>query len=432
MKQIWQMEKTAIFITVTTILVLGYFFENWIVALLLPLTTYIIWMYSRLFRLEKWLARGTKSSEVYDDHGYVDLIIRHLYQQRKAYSKRKKRIKQLLNRLNTNISALPDATVLLNQNFEIEWSNQPAAYLLGISRDDIGQRIDNLIRNPIFHKYLRKPEKRQHLELESPLAKDITLHIKVVRFGSNQRLIIIRNVSDQKQLQAALKNFVANASHELQTPLTTIMGHLEMLEMQDELPESAQHSISVAQHQSLRMKSIIQDLLLLSKLESHRLNMDEGKPIDIHLMMTSVFKTLNRTCDDGNIVCEIPQGFRMLGEVKEIEGLCINLIENALKHTPMDTKITICWSENSNHEYVFAVTDQGQGIPEKDLPYLTDRYYRVQNARKENISGSGLGLAIVQQAATKHGAKLEIKSQLNQGSTFSVTFPGYRVIDGSS
>jgi len=428
MNKIWQAEKYALLFTVLWIILIGTVFGNWVVAFALPLCSYIVWIYSRLFELEKWLARGTKMNEVFDDNGFIGTITRHLYQQKKVHSKRKKRTKEILRRLNTNISALPDATVLLNQRFEIEWSNDPAKYLLGISRADTGQRINNLIRQPEFQSYLLDPDNWPLLEIKSPIDPGADLQIKIVRFGKNQRLLIIRNISDQKQLQESLKHFVANASHELQTPLTAIIGHLEMLEMDAALSDTARHSVTVLQQQSQRMKQLIQDLLLLSRIESYQLQPDEGDNIDIPQLMSEVMAVVNRRCNQDNIRCEFPETPWLLGIKSEIQGICINLIENAIKHTPQHTAIEISWKLNAEKEYVFSVIDHGEGISDAELPYLTDRYYRGSYTTARQISGSGLGLAIVQQAAMKHGARLEINSRLDQGSSFSVIFPLYRVI----
>jgi len=183
MNKLWVTEKFAIFFTIGWIFLLGIIFQNWLVATVLPLVSYIIWIYVRLYRLEKWLSQGTKISQVFDDNGFIGIIIRHLYQQKKVHSKRKKRLKNILRRLNTNISALPDATVVLNQQLEIEWSNAPASYLLGINREDIGQRIDNLLRQPEFFQYLMKPENKANLEMPSPLNhKESLQHIRIKRF----------------------------------------------------------------------------------------------------------------------------------------------------------------------------------------------------------------------------------------------------------
>ncbi|MBL6998588.1 MAG: DUF3329 domain-containing protein [Gammaproteobacteria bacterium] len=428
MSKIWQTEKTALLFSAIWIILIGTVFSNWTLAFALPLTAYIVWIYSRLFQLEKWLARGTKTNEIFDDNGFIGIINSHLYQQRKVHNKRKKRTKEILRRLNTNISALPDATVLLNQRFEIEWSNDPAKYLLGLSRADTGQRINNLIRNPEFQSYLLHPSNRPNLEIKSPIDLITDLQIKIVRFGKNQRLLIIRNISDQKQLQEALKHFVANASHELKTPLTAIIGHLEMLEMDQQLSTPARHSVAILQQQSQRMKQLIQDLLLLSRIESYQLQADEGDTIEIPQLMSEVMLGVNKDCNRENIDCDFPQTPFLLGIKSEIQGICTNLIENAIKHNPEHTAVEVSWRLNPAGEFVFKVIDHGEGISETELPYLTDRYYRGSDTTARQVSGSGLGLAIVQQAALKHGAKLEIDSQLNKGSTFSVIFPLYRVI----
>ena len=428
MKQIWETEKTALFFTFVWISLTGIIFQNWIVAILFPLVSYIIWLYFRLYQLEKWLSQGTKTSQVFNDNGFIGLIIRHLYVQKKVNNKRKKRTKEILRRLNTNISALPDATVLLDQNFEIEWANAPANYLLGINRRDIGQRIDNLIRHPEFQSYLHHPEDKPKLEIQSPLDHRIILQVKAVSFGKNQRLLIFRNISDQKQLQEALKNFVANASHELQTPLTSIIGYLEILEAEQSLSEVGKKSITVLQQQSQRMKQLIQDLLMLSRVESYQLQPQEGEQISVSDSMHNVMRAIGKNCNHSSIQCHTPDGYFLLGIQSEVESICINLIENAIKHSPQDTSVLISWEKNNKDEYIFTVKDKGMGIDGQDLPFITDRYYRGSDTTSRQISGSGLGLAIVQQVAQKHGANLDIKSELNKGSTFSVTFPAYRTI----
>jgi two-component system phosphate regulon sensor histidine kinase PhoR len=429
MKILWLSENRGLLITTIAIVMLGLVSGHWLISFLIPLLAYIGWIFYRLYKLERWLARGTKASEVYDDSGFIGQIIRHLYHQKKVHNKRKKRTKEILRRLNRNISALPDATILLNEQMEIEWSNIHARYLLGIHpKRDIGQRISNLIRHPKFLCYLIAPDKKTYIDIQSPLDGNVTLQIKIVRFGDNQRLITARNVTDEKQLQEGLKNFIANASHELKTPLTVIAGHLEMLENDKGLSELGRHSVEVAQVQAERMKDLIQDLLLLSQVESYQLQPHEGDALAIGDIMANTMAAVDRKCNDGGISCDIPPGMRLLGVKAEIEGICINLVENAIKYSPPDTPIVISWKENNQDEYVFSVTDEGPGIHEKELPLLTQRYYRGSRHQAEQIHGSGLGLSIVQQAATKHGAILNIKSKPGKGSCFSVTFPSYRVI----
>ena len=429
MKKIWDSEGSAILIAVGIAVLIGMLSGQWWIALVSTLTGYIVWLYVRLLKLERWLSRGTKASEVYEDSGFFKHIILQLYQQKKVQNKRKKSAKEILRRLNRNISALPDATVLLNDQLEIEWSNPPAHYLLGIdNRYDIGQRISNLIRHPKFLRYLISPDKKNHLEMQSYIDPHVTLQFKIVRFGKNQRLLTARNISDQKQLQEGLKNFVANASHELKTPLTVICGHLEMLEQENGLSEPGKNSVRIAQQQSQRMKRLIEDLLLLSRVESYQLQLNEGDPLNIDELMTKVMTAVGEPCNQGRMHCSIPEGMMLLGIKAEIEGICINLIDNAIKYSSDQSPVYVSWSVNNQDEYVFSVTDRGHGINELDLPHVTERYFRGSQNKTAQIEGSGLGLAIVEHAASKHGATLSIKSQLNRGSTFSVTFPSYRVI----
>jgi two-component system phosphate regulon sensor histidine kinase PhoR len=144
--------------------------------------------------------------------------------------------------------------------------------------------------------------------------------------------------------------------------------------------------------------------------------------------MTNTMVAVDRNCNQDAITCDIQPDLFLLGIKAEIEGICVNLVENAIKYTPPGTAIHISWKENELGEYVFSVADEGPGIPEKELPLLTQRYYRGNHNQAEQINGSGLGLSIVQQAASKHGARLDINSQTGKGSSFSVTFPSYRSI----
>jgi len=428
--KIWITERLTLLVALLAAIFLTALTRDWMLATLLTLVGYIGWLYYRLIRLEQWLSRGTKVSEVFNDNGFIGSIVRHLYRQKKHNNERKKRTKDILGRLNRNIAALPDATVLLNQYREIEWCNEPAQYLLAIhGRNDLGQRITNLIRHPEFSSYLDSPEARQHLEILAPGDSGLTIQIRVVRFGDDQTLLIARNISDQALLQAGLKNFVANASHELKSPLTVILGHLEMLEDETELSESGQKSLKTAQRQTNKMKALVEDLLLLSQVESYHLQTDEGDRIDCNGLTQNIITGLNTGLNQGRIEYVENEQFWLLGVKVEVEGICINLIENALKYSPGKTNVTVSWSLNQQGELLFSVSDCGTGISPNDLLHITERYYRGSFTGEESSTeGSGLGLSIVQHAAHKHGATLLVDSELEQGSLFTITFPSYRVL----
>ena len=426
MRNIWSTEAWAIVTAACALTLLGILTDEWLFASLSTLGCYIGWLYHRLLKLEQWIRKGTRASEVYDDQGFFSIIIRQLYEQKKANNQRKRQTKRILRRLKQNIAALPDATVLLNHDFQIEWCNEPARYLLNLrSPQDLGYKINNLIRDPAFLAYLQDPSARQYIEFDSPVDPGISMQVKLVSMGGKQFLLIARNVSDQKQLQESLKNFVANASHELKSPLTVISGHLEMLESESKLSDSGRHSLHTAQRQTERMKELIQALLLLSQVESYNLAANEGEQIAITELMINVMAALDKFADKDRIQLDFPDHLVLLGVSTEIEGICLNLMENALKYTTPGTTIKVNWTVNQHDEYVFSVEDQGPGIEPDDLPRLTKRYFRGSKSRA-STSGSGLGLAIVQHAASKHGATFHIESDAASGSRFSVTFPSYR------
>jgi len=440
MSNIWSTEAWAIVIAAFALVLLGVLTGNWFIASLVTLGFYIAWLYQRLLKLEKWIRKGTRASQVYEDNGFVGIIIRQLYQQKKIHNQRKRRTKQILRRLNQNISALPDATVLLNSELQIEWCNEPARYLLNLrSPQDLGIKINNLIRDPELLAYLTNPGDkagdkagdragdRGTIEINSPVDQRISIQVKMVSFGGNQSLLIARNVSDQKQLQESLKNFVANASHELKSPLTVISGHLEMLEAEERLSDTGRRSLQTAQRQAERMKELIQGQLLLSQVESYQLAPGEGDRISIAELMANVMTALEKYPDIDRVSLDVPDDLSLLGVKVEIEGICINLVENAIKYTTPGTAIKVRWEENFRGEYVFSVEDQGPGIEAEDLSKLTKRYYRGARSRTES-TGSGLGLAIVQHAATKHGARFQFESEPDKGCCFSVTFPSYRCL----
>lgn len=428
MLNIWSTEASSLAIAAVVLGLLGFLSGNWFVASLITLGIYIAWLYWRMLKLEQWIRKGTRVSEVYEDNGFVGIIVRQLHQQKKIHNQRKRRTKKILRRLNQNISALPDATVLLNDELRIEWCNAPARYLLNLrSPQDLGYKINNIIRDPGLLAYLQNPLEREPIEIESPADSNIIIQVKNVSFGANQSLLIARNISDQKQLQESLKNFVANASHELRSPLTVIWGHLEMLEAEEKISNSGKRSLHTAQRQTERMKELIQDLLLLSQVESYHLAPDEGDRIAISELKAGLLEALEKYDDRDRVHLDFPGHLFLRGVNFEIQSICINLVENAIKYSTPDKPVGVQWFENSDAEYVFSVEDQGSGIAQEEISKLTNRYYRGRKSRAE-ATGSGLGLAIVQHAAHKHGAVFKIVSEPGKGSCFSVTFPSYRCL----
>jgi two-component system phosphate regulon sensor histidine kinase PhoR len=223
------------------------------------------------------------------------------------------------------------------------------------------------------------------------------------------------------------KDFVANASHELRSPLTVISGYLETLALDDTLPDDLRGPIGEMRRQSERMTTIISDLLELSRLEAT----DEqvvGTPIDVVGLLTLLRKDLSARDAKAHAVelrIESPDG--LMGDQGLIHSAFWNLVDNAAKYTPPGGTITLRWWTDDDGGH-FAVTDTGPGIAVEHLPRLTERFYRVDPGRARDKGGSGLGLAIVRHVLQKHGGELKIESVEGRGSTFSCHFAPLRLV----
>ena len=338
---------------------------------------------------------------------------------------------RLLRRSQDIISGLPYATVVLNGHNEIDWANKTSAEYLNIkTKKDRGQRIDNLLRLPALYKLLSK-NTHDEIEVSLPQSGGRKLALQLIPIQHDLKLLIAQDISERAHIQQMRKNFIANASHELKTPLTVIAGYLEIMSSDENLPEHMQTAVQSASDQSARMQLIIEDLLTLSRLENSELNNKSNTIID----MSTILQDL---CDEqsklilGNthtIETDIDSGLSLNGSEAEIISVCSNLIQNAIRHTKNGTQIKVEWKKMSSGRACFTVRDNGQGIAMEHIAHLTERFYRVDKGRSQGKGGTGLGLAIVQHIILRHGGKLSIRSAVGKGSTFAAFFPVDRVVE---
>lgn len=414
---------------VAAILVIGLLTRQWVVAVLIPVGAYIGWNLYQFAHLERWLQGGVKTSESPDGGGIWALVVRHVYRRERTEKKRKKRYKEVLRRLNSVVSALPDAAVVLNNKMEIEWSNDKAQDLLGIIKGrDVGQSVHNLIRDPDFVQYLEIPKENKDMEFPSPQDPQRDVALRLTPFGKNQHLMTARDISERLALQRMRKAFIGNASHELRTPLTVVSGYLEIMDTAQEFPDSLRGPLASAREQAARMEGIIEDLLTLSRLEGTRLPEQSGKKIDVPAMLTRIVNDISQTiAADSHIPrLDIDRDLRLKGVEIEVEGVCINLIKNAVKHTPKGTEIDVIWRRNGAGQACLTVSDNGPGIPATHLSRLTERFYRVDVGRSRAAGGTGLGLSIVKHIMERHGGVLHISSEEGQGAEFTACFSRQR------
>ncbi|MFT5162766.1 MAG: two-component system phosphate regulon sensor histidine kinase PhoR, partial [Alteromonadaceae bacterium] len=337
---------------------------------------------------------------------------------------------QLLRQFESTISALPYATVTLNDDMEIVWANDAAKTSLGIHKiRDTGQRFDNLLRDPALQAVINT-NANSSIQLVSPVNPAMTLMVSCVIFGDNQRLITAKDISQILSVQKLRKAFIANASHELRTPLTVIAGYLEIMASTDELSVPMTAMINNASEQANRMQSILADLLTLSKLEEHNqvYPKDSGDSIHIATIINALVNDIQQTKSAHTIEQDIPQSLYIRANESEVFSLCQNLITNAVKYSAGRSTINIKCHLNASGAVIIDVKDAGEGIAPEHLSRLTERFYRVNATREHQVDGTGLGLSIVKHVLENHGGHLKIHSTLGKGSVFSAHFPSYRVL----
>jgi two-component system phosphate regulon sensor histidine kinase PhoR len=408
-----------IVIIVVAIVLLGAWLNDYLSAVAIVSLGVIVFNYYQLYKLNQWIWHSKRLSppKIYGAWEYIYEGIYYL--QRRNRSKRKE-LGELVKRFRQGAEALPDAVVIINADATIVWCNRLARLELGIKwPSDLGLRIDNLLRHPLFVEYFNEGDFSHPIEVPSPINQNKTNEYRVMPYGDDNLLLISRDVTRVSQLEDMRRDFVANVSHEMRTPLTVISGYLEMLPEtainQDPLVGKALHEMS---EQTRRMQHLIEDLLVLSRIESSSERIYENT-INMGNMFSQIEQEAIRLNRDKQhqIRFHIDKTVAMFGVETEIRSACSNLIFNAINYTPDKGNIDVYWHREGNNA-VFKVIDNGDGIEEKHLLRLTERFYRVDKARSRKTGGSGLGLSIVKHVLNHHNSILKIKSVVGVGSEF--------------
>ncbi|WP_076540346.1 phosphate regulon sensor histidine kinase PhoR [Shewanella sp. UCD-KL21] len=387
------------------------------------------WHYRQITRLNYWLWKDRKLTPP-QGTGSWEGIFNGIYRLQGKNRRRVGQLASILGRFRQGAEALPDAAVVLDSEHNILWCNKLAQLLLGfVWPQDSGQRIDNLIRHPDFSAYIKSGKFNEPLELPSPLTDQRLLEIRLMSYGDRQMLLIARDITRINQLEGMRKEFVANVSHELKTPLTVLQGYLEIMQSMEE-PDSMNHKpLKLMQQQTRRMQSMVEQLLVLSRIEDGA-DIDLEKTINMQVMLDILKDEASALAMDQyqlEFICE--DNLNCHGNEVQLRSACTNLISNAIRYTEPGGKITIRW-ELVPSGAKFSVTDTGLGIAPHHISRLTERFYRVDNARSSKTGGSGLGLAIVKHALNHHYSELAISSELEKGSCFSFIIPAHLVIKG--
>lgn len=431
---IWTKEINRLGLVGLAAVLIGLTTGYWLYGLIFVLIGYLVWIHFKIFQLLRWMKHGAIPKYYPDSDGIWEEIAYQVQNMRSKSNRRKKRMSKLIKRFQQIVKGLPYATVVLTGENEIDWANKNSEFLLNINlQKDRGQRIDNIVRLSKLSAILTKhaPKKTQ---INMPHQHNRQLQVQVIPVQKDLKLLIAQDVSDYVNAQQIRRNFIANASHELRTPLTVISGYLEMMQLDEKLPNHLRPIIDTANEQSNRMRMIIEDMLTLSKLERSQLESDKctqvNVPAILRLICNEEVKRLHSKTH--NVDIQVDEDLWLNGSESEITSVCTNLIYNAVKHTPKGTSIEVTWGREKNGLAVLSVKDNGEGIAFQHVTRLTERFYRVDQSRSREAGGTGLGLAIVQHIMQRHGGKLDIVSRIGEGSCFSAQFPHSRVITKSA
>ena len=333
------------------------------------------------------------------------------------------------------MQASPNGVVLLDAENRIEWCNEIAAEHFGFDLErDLLQHVGNLVRDPLFVAYLSGSDFLHDVVMPgsaSTSSRPVRLSVHLHPYGDGNKLLMSRDITAVEQADAMRRDFVANVSHEIRTPLTVLSGFVETLQTLPLDAADRQRYLGLMAQQAQRMQTLVSDLLTLSRLEgSPPPRMDEW--IDIRQLMEACEqegRSLSMMMTDmgHDLDMTITQDCELAGSRTELHSAMTNLVNNAVRYTPMGGAVRLCWSIRADGQGEFSVSDSGPGIAAEHVPRLTERFYRVDRSRSRETGGTGLGLAIVKHVAQRHGAQLRINSRLGHGSTFSIVFPANRV-----
>ncbi|MEA5299331.1 phosphate regulon sensor histidine kinase PhoR [Vibrio parahaemolyticus] len=418
---------------------LAFFYTPWVIVgwifgympwLLLAATALqLVWHLHNQVRLSSWLwdeKRLTPPS----GSGNWESLFNGLYRLQQRQRRKRKELTNLIRRFRNGAESLPDAVVVFRAEGNIVWCNRLAQHLLGFHwPEDSGQPISNLIRTPDFIKYLNKKDFSEPLEIRSPLNVERMLELRIVPYTEGEHLMVVRDVSQLKQLEGMRRNFFANVSHELRTPMTVLQGYLEMTEDPDMIVGPMwTKAHGVMTEQLNRMNSLVNQLLTLSKIEAAPMHELEDV-VNVPAMLEVLEKeAISLSGDDQHkLKFDVDTSLRVLGDDDQLRSAISNLVYNAVKYTPPGANIHVRWYQTAQGACL-EVEDSGDGIEPQHLHRLTERFYRVDKARSRDTGGSGLGLAIVKHALSHHDSHLEIQSEVGVGSKFSFVLPSRLVV----
>ena len=377
------------------------------------------------YRARSYVGRNKEAGILNDS---INKLARDMQEMKIAYDIQK-------DRLSTLIENMGSALLLIDDKGYINMVNRAYLNLFKVEEDDC--------LSELYYKVIDREEVNALIEeifmVEQKVRKQIVLTIGLERknfevYGApiigpkgewKGIILVFHDITELKNLETVRKQFVANVSHELNTPVTSIKGFTEtLIDGAKEDRNTLDHFLSIILKESNRLQALIKELLELSKVEQHGFKLDLQK-VDVVPVIKDTYEILEKKAAKKNIHLNMLDPKRPIiceTDPFRIQQVIINLVSNAISYTPPNGKVTVTASEDEEKVYL-KVSDTGIGIEEKEFPRIFERFYRVDKDRSRESGGTGLGLAIVKHILEAHHGEITIESKLNEGSTFTVMIP---------
>ncbi len=419
----WKIHTAKLLLAAALVVTVGWLIGFPLVTFAIVSVVYVLWQAFNLWQMYRWIQHPKR--DIPESYGVWADIYDGLNSMASRNRKQKAKYRKLIGDFRSLTDALPDATLVIDSHDVIIWFNVAATRLLALKNpEDLGQPITNLLRDPDFANWLAvEGEVQSPHEMACPRGDSRWLAVSAVSFRKNQRLVILRDITGLHNLESIRRDFVANISHELRTPLTVLQGYLELFEShsEDDVSNAAKRMLS----QTFQMRTMLDDLLELSRLQNSEISCEE-EVVHVPAMLLQLKEQAEELSQgDHQLAFDIDSDLLIAGISVDLESAFSNVIVNAIKYTPPGGDISVAWQDSPDGPQL-RIRDNGIGIPRRDIPRLTERFYRVGSDRARQTGGSGLGLAIVKHVLNAHQAELSISSELGEGSEFICKFPPER------
>jgi two-component system phosphate regulon sensor histidine kinase PhoR len=377
-----------------------------------------------------WQEQGELTLQDHEHGALSDLkqvIVRLIRQKNQTIATEQANASQIFLAMN----ATPNGLLLLDADNRIQWMNASASAHFGLhAQKDYAQVVSNLIRAPAFVNYLHKGDFQNPATVViKPDA--LVLSVWVCLYGRDKKLVLSQDITDQVRMDVMRRDFVANVSHEMRTPLTVLSGFVETMQDLQLVRDKQLNILAMMASQTGRMQQLIADLLTLARLEGDPLPSttqwfgfsDMLGSIQQDAQALSSGQHLLRFPDQSSSLKQV----QLAGNTTEIYSAISNLVSNAIRYTPASGAINVLWTMREDGSGLLTIQDTGPGIAREHLSRLAQRFYRVDTSRSRETGGTGLGLAIVKHAIERHGGELSIESELGIGSRFKLLIPPNRI-----